>query len=648
MKVRTKSGNHPSRIAFSPDGQVLSVGYEDRPAVDLFDAKTLALLATPDVNGLDNGSLFSVAWSADGRTLFAGGAYTDLLDPLGTYPVLAWKRAGLGLRRKLNVACALSDTATVALASVPPSQLFVAKGNPCFTMRKADGAVLWTHPAFGGDFREEGSAFSVSADGTIIDFGFQRYGKSPLRFDLRALRLSSQEPPDHRTHPPKVNGLQIEDWHYSYQPKLDGKLVGLDPSERSQSLAIQADNRRFVLGTNWALRAFDDKGSKLWWRSLSDVTALNITNNDRLVVAAYGDGTIRWHRMDDGQELLALRVLNDRQNWVAWTPEGFYGATPDAVGMLRWHVNRGNESAAQAVPIDEIPRLNRPDVLPLVLQELEVARAVGVADLALARHNVQSATGALSAPGARLHVLSIGISEYGKEPSLRLKFAAQDAADLARTLFDTQEKRLYTEVRAYSLQDADGRGAILTALDSIIANMAQGQNADLAVIFFAGHATSLTDELYLLPYDVDAGTSATLKATAISGREFHEAIAELARNGRVLVLLDACHSGATDDGSKLTSNADLLRLRTSAANVTVLTSCTSSETSAEDEKWNHGAFTKVLLDALGTDADKDRDGFLSMSELIGYLVTRVPALTSNSQHPGVQVTFGGDLFVASQ
>ena len=60
----------------------------------------------------------------------------------------------------------------------------------------------------------------------------------------------------------------------------------------------------------------------------------------RLLVAAYGDGTIRWHRMDDGRELLALYVLADKQNWVAWTPEGFYAATPGAFGVLRWQVNR--------------------------------------------------------------------------------------------------------------------------------------------------------------------------------------------------------------------------------------------------------------------------------------------------------------------
>ena len=76
-------------------------------------------------------------------------------------------------------------------------------------------------------------------------------------------------------------------------------------------------------------------------------------------------------------------------------------------------------------------------------------------------------------------------------------------------------------------------------------------------------------------------------------------MAELAKYGRVLVLLDVCHSGAvTADGSTLTSNADLLRSTMAASNVTVLTSSTRNEFSRADDKWNNGAFTRVLLDAL--------------------------------------------------
>jgi hypothetical protein len=46
-------------------------------------------------------------------------------------------------------------------------------------------------------------------------------------------------------------------------------------------------------------------------------------------------------------------------------------------GVLRWHVNRGWDAAADSVPIADIPRSYRPEVLPFVLQELETTRTLG-------------------------------------------------------------------------------------------------------------------------------------------------------------------------------------------------------------------------------------------------------------------------------
>ena len=72
---------------------------------------------------------------------------------------------------------------------------------------------------------------AVSADGTIVDFGFEVRGKSPLRFDLRALKLSRDPPADHQTIRAKQAGLAVEGWRDGLSPTLDGKPIKLEQYE---------------------------------------------------------------------------------------------------------------------------------------------------------------------------------------------------------------------------------------------------------------------------------------------------------------------------------------------------------------------------------------------------------------------------------
>ena len=84
------------------------------------------------------------------------------------------------------------------------------------------------------------------------------------------------------------------------------------------------------------------------------------------------------------------------------------------------------------------------------------------------------------------------------------------------------------------------------------------------------------------------------------------------------------------------------------SNVTVLTSSTADKVSREDEKWGHGAFTKVFLDALSgaDDIDTDHDGVITMSELTAYIEKRLNELTKGEQQLGIDQRFQSALFVA--
>jgi WD40 repeat protein len=637
------TGAEPYRIAFSLDGVLLAVGYNDAPTVDLLDGYSLAPLSGPNVEGL-NGSLSIVTWSKDGRTLYAGGQH----DVGGDNPVIAWADAGRGARRALPAA----SNSVSGLVALPDGGLLVVTQDPFLELLEPDGRPRWAHASPNADFRNQRDRLAVSADGTIIDFVFQGGGPSPLRFDLRALTLSRDPPADQRTIQPKQAGLAIEGWRNNRSPTLDGKPIRLERHEFSRNLAIHPDSSRFVLGTEWNLRAFDAKGQLIWRRATSSsVRAVNISGDGRLAIAAYNDGTSRWHRLDDGRELLALYLLADRQNWVAWTPEGFYGATAGAFGLLQWQVNRGFDAAADTVPVNAIPSLRRPDALALVLQELETARALGIADLKAARLDVQIVTRSTKAPGARLHVLAIGIGDYGdKARNLRLQFAVRDAQDVASALLNTQGGGLYAEVKPMFLHDgAADKGGIFEALAAMDRNMTGGAGRDLAVVMFSGHGTMIDNQFYLVPYGADSSTMARLKASAIPATEFRSEIEKLAQHGRVLVLLDACRSaGLIGAPSNSLPAAETLKSVMNASNVTVLTSSTADRVSREDEKWGHGAFTKALLDALSasSEVDTDHDGVISMSELTAYIEKRLKKLTDGDQELGLNQRFQSDIFVA--
>jgi uncharacterized caspase-like protein len=123
-------------------------------------------------------------------------------------------------------------------------------------------------------------------------------------------------------------------------------------------------------------------------------------------------------------------------------------------------------------------------------------------------------------------------------------------------------------------------------------------------------------------------------------------ILKLASHGRVLVLLDACRSAGLIGSAP--PGADVLRSALAASNVTVLTSSLADKLSREDERRQHGAFTKALLDAFGSasDIDTDRNGVISMAELTAYLAKRLDELTGGDQQLGLEQRFQGDVFVS--
>jgi WD40 repeat protein len=368
-------GTQLSGLAVNHLQQRLAVGHADGAAVDILDAATLGQVAKADTHGVSpNHYLSTVAWSADGRKLLAGGSYFKLLNGNWRWFVRSWDARG---QHATDL-----DVGGNSINSLAPCGASVAYAwGTEFGLLSMEGRARPLAQASVADMRGKlAGAFTVSADARRVRFGMNESGADPVVFDITARTISDSPRPTADLHAPILDSLAVSDWRDRSDPKLHGKPIEHYQSELARSLAIRPDRGGFVLGLAYSLRAFSSDGRPRWPQpqpTPSEAWGVNLARNGDLIVVAYGDGTIRWHRWSDGKELLALFVHKGNKRWVAWTPTGYYMASPGAEELIGWHVNRGWEQPADFFPASRFrDRFNRPDIVNLVLETLDESEAV--------------------------------------------------------------------------------------------------------------------------------------------------------------------------------------------------------------------------------------------------------------------------------
>lgn len=387
-KQSAAGGQRPFDVKFSPDGTRLAVGFIDSTKVAVLRADDLSLLYAPVTTGVNNGDLHSVAWSADGRTLYAGGIHPDAN---GTNSIRVWADGGRGGYR--DIAGAAENTIQHILP-LRDGGIIYGAGDPSFGVIDASGRrQLFTTAAI-ADYRNNWQGFLLAPDGMGVQFAYQLFGQAPARFSLADRKLDAAPAGSVSWRPPETEDsqLRVTDWLDTYTPKLNGTPLKLDQYEMSRSLALAPDRSAFLLGADFSLRLFDRNGAERWRAAVPGVAwAVNISADGRLAVAAYADGTIRWYRLTDGKELLAFFPHKDRKRWILWTPSGYYDAAPGAEDLIGWHVNNGKDQAADFFPVGQFrSTYYRPDVISKVLQTGDEAQALQVANEEAGRKQQQA------------------------------------------------------------------------------------------------------------------------------------------------------------------------------------------------------------------------------------------------------------------
>lgn len=370
-KVTTTGGREPYSIAVHPNGKLVAVGHDDSHAVEIYDAETLQLLHTAKPLADPKGNLSSVAWSRDGNVLWAGGTSAQ-----NSMRVLrAWDAVGRGP----GATYATRSENTIRQVVTCADRLAFVAADPAWGLVSSAGADAgWIGPRQVDMRRKIDQAFSASANGLQVRFGLEYAGDKPAILDLAASTLSDapQMPSGFAT--PRTSGLAVTDWKDNRTPKLNGTVIKLNEYEDSRSMAVASDASGFVLGTSWNIRSYDAQGRERWKKSTTGtVWGVNFVAGNRLLILALGDGTLRWLRMSDGRELLAAFVDPVDRRWVAWTPRGYYMASPKGDELIGWHQNKGFGRVADfRFAHERRGQFDRKDVVRQTIEGLDEEQAI--------------------------------------------------------------------------------------------------------------------------------------------------------------------------------------------------------------------------------------------------------------------------------
>jgi WD40 repeat protein len=358
------SGRRPWRLAVSPEGDRVAVGTLDAAVVTVYSTRDLKRVTELRGEPGRPGALSAVAWARSG--IFAAGTYAD---GTGGKRVRAWDGTGKSAREGTLAADTVTD-----LAALPNGAIAFTTAEPSVGVLDPTGLTAHAWRRTFADFRDafEG-AFAASADGTVVDFGLDQGGRSPLRFDLNE-RTLLRDPPRRAdlvrpAVPPTARG-----WRNEARPIVDGAAVRLDENELGRAAAGSADGRTVLLGADYSLRLLS-AGRPVWQVPLHAAAwAVHLSGDGRYALAALGDGTLRWYRATDGTEVLALFATADGR-WITWTPEGYFDHSPGAEGLVGYHLNQGKAGTPDFVRSGQIHRdFYRPDLVTLKVKGADLSQ----------------------------------------------------------------------------------------------------------------------------------------------------------------------------------------------------------------------------------------------------------------------------------
>jgi hypothetical protein len=192
--------------------------------------------------------------------------------------------------------------------------------------------------------------------------------------------------------------------------------------------------------------------------------------------------------------------------------------------------------------------------------------------------------------------LIVGVSKF-QDPKIDLKYSSKDAQDFANYL-TTDAHFAKDHVRVLVDEQATKERVLEEIGDKWLPRVARPN--DLVLIYVSSHGSpSQMDELglnYLVMYNTNPDS---LYATGLPMQDLAAAIRQRVHCNRVVLIIDACNSGATNTAKGITrvGNFDGKSLAQGTGQL-VICSSAPNQVSWESKRYANGVFTRQLIKGL--------------------------------------------------
>ncbi len=189
-KLRPPSGTRPWGLAFTPDGRRLAVGFYFITKLDVLDVKGNALeyAFSPDTANLGRSrqadterqadrDVRAVAWSADGRFLYAGGS----LRSKEVRQIRKWADGGRG--QSVDLSTGSLNNIFQIIPTRAGGLVYGARDGSFGAINDRGERTIFVIPPI-PNYQANHERFFLSEDGASVQFAYESHGKSPAIFSV--------------------------------------------------------------------------------------------------------------------------------------------------------------------------------------------------------------------------------------------------------------------------------------------------------------------------------------------------------------------------------------------------------------------------------------------------------------------------------